>query len=199
MIFCNSKVPKEFTARVCACVRACVCGCVCVCEWMRERERDVHIDLNSWQRVLVFDVFVYIECKYVWNWNLKKIKNMTKKKKKMWCEENVTDRAARIVGCFAANRGRLLFLPWLKQFYLQTNLMCYISVDISLTLNTLLPYFVQSSYLSSNCPTLWEIVSLYLTFGFGLSLPQDFRSEIFDKRLSGVKGAHAVRCWLRWL
>ena len=22
--------------------------------------------------VLVFDVFVYIECNYVWNWNLKK-------------------------------------------------------------------------------------------------------------------------------
>ena len=43
-----------------------------VCVWVNERERDVHIDFNSWQSVLVFDVFVYIECKYVWNWNKKK-------------------------------------------------------------------------------------------------------------------------------
>ena len=38
----------------------------------RESERDVHIDLNSRQSVLVFDVFVHIECKYVSNWNNKK-------------------------------------------------------------------------------------------------------------------------------
>ena len=44
----------------------------------RESERDVHIDLNSRQSVLVFDVFVHIECKYVSNWNKKK---RTKKRK----------------------------------------------------------------------------------------------------------------------
>ena len=53
---------------------------VCVSEWERERERDVHIDFNSWQSVLVFDVFVYIECKYVWNWNKKKIKKNPKRR-----------------------------------------------------------------------------------------------------------------------
>ena len=41
---------------------------------MRERggrERDVHIDMNSRQSVLVFDVFVRIECKCVSNWDKK--------------------------------------------------------------------------------------------------------------------------------
>ena len=33
----------------------------------RERERYLHIELNSRQSVLVFDVFVHIECKYVLN------------------------------------------------------------------------------------------------------------------------------------
>ena len=46
----------------------------------RERGRDVHIDLNSRQSVLVFDVFVHIECKYVSNWNKKR----KKKKKKVF-------------------------------------------------------------------------------------------------------------------
>ena len=40
-------------------------------EKVRKRERDVLIDLNSRQSVLVFDVFVHFECKYVWNWNRK--------------------------------------------------------------------------------------------------------------------------------
>ena len=35
----------------------------------RKRESDVHIDLNSRQSVLVFDVYVHIKCMYVLNWN----------------------------------------------------------------------------------------------------------------------------------
>ena len=64
----------------------------------RERERDVHTELNSLQNVLVCDVFVHTDCKDVSKWIFLSVQKNTHKTLKNLMPQKKKKVSARV--CF---------------------------------------------------------------------------------------------------